>query len=205
MKKSAHKNAKKHFFVVLACIAFVSSHLSANSPKKSIQERSQEIEQTFQAKISELESRLKVITQAEAKNKPQTESYKGSGYEHYFSQFESKKESAKEMSKHHSQYKQEAIAKAKQSAKAHNAENELAHLEENVSKISSEFLGKIKHAKANLHKQTSHKQTAKNSAKSIYKEKIEWILQSFENEHNEIVSDVYNAFSEHLASIYDKK
>lgn len=214
MKKSIRKEASRVFFVALACIAFVSSHLSANSPKKSIQERSQEIEQTFQTKINELESRLKVIIEAEQRNKPQTESYKGSGYEHYLSQFESKKESAKDLSKHHNQYKQEAIAKAKESAKAYNAENELAHLEENVGKISSEFLSKIKHAKANLratpHKQslgaqTPHAQSTKNGAKSIYKEKIEWILQSFENEHNEIVSGAYNAFSEHLASVYDKK
>lgn len=214
MKKSVRKDASRVFFVALACIAFVSSHLSANSPKKSIQERSQEIEQTFQTKINELESRLKVIIEAEQRNKPQTESYKGSGYEHYLSQFENKKESAKDLSKHHNQYKQEAIAKAKESAKAYNAENELAHLEENVSKISSEFLSKIKHAKANLHAtphkqslsaQTQHAQSTKNGAKSIYKEKIEWILQSFENELNEIVSGAYNAFSEHLASLYDKK
>lgn len=215
MKKSVRKDASRVFFVALACMAFVSSHLSANSPKKSIQERSQEIEQTFQTKINELESRLKVIIEAEQKNKPQTESLKGSGYEHYLSQFESKKESAKDLSKHHNQYKQEVIAKAKESAKAYNAENELAHLEENVGKISSEFLSKIKHAKTNLRTQTpykqslsaqtSHAQSTKNSTKSIYKEKIEWILQSFENEHNEIVSGAYNAFSEYLESLYDKK
>lgn len=214
MKKQI--GVRKHFFIALALVAFVSNHLNADAPntQKSIQERSQEIEQTFQTKINELESRLKVIIEAEQRNKPQTESYKGSGYEHYLSQFEGKKENAKDLSKHHNQYKQEAIAKAKESAKAYNAENELAHLEENVGKISSEFLSKIKHAKANLratpHKQslsaqTPHTQSTKNGTKSIYKEKIGWILQSFENELNEIVSGAYNAFSEHLASIYDKK
>lgn len=202
MKKQI--GVRKHFIITLALVVFVSSHLSANSPKKSIQDRSQEIEQTFQTKINELESRLKVIIEAEQRNKPQTESYKGSGYEHYISQFESKKESAKNLSKHHSQYKQESIAKAKEVAKAHNAENELSVLMENIGKISSEFASKIKHAKADLRTQSLHTNN-KNSAKSIYKEKIEWILQSFENELNEIISEAYNAFSGHLASIYDKK
>lgn len=206
MKKSAHTEIRKHFLRTLACIAFVSNHLNADAPntQKSIQEKSQEIEQTFQTKINELESRLKVIIEAEQRNKPQTESYKGSGYEHYISQFESKKESAKNLSKHHSQYKQESIAKAKEVAKAHNAENELSVLMENIDKISSEFASKIKHAKAGLRTQALHTNN-KNSAKSIYKEKIEWILQSFENELNEIISEAYNAFGEHFASIYDKK
>ena len=201
MKKSVYDGARKHF-IALACVAFVSSLMSANSPnpKKSIQERAQEIEQTFQIKINELESRLKVITQAEQRNKPQTESYKGSGYEHYISQFEGRKESAKNLSKHHSQYKQESITKAKEAAKANNAENELSVLMENIDKISSEFASKIKHAKADLRTQALHTNN-KNSTKSIYKEKIEWILQSFENELNEIVSEAYNAFSEHLSSI----
>lgn len=204
MKKQI--GVRKHFFIALALVAFVSNHLNADAPntQKSIQERSQEIEQTFQAKMSELESRLKVIIEAEQRNKPQTESYKGSGYEHYISQFESKKESAKNLSKHHSQYKQESIAKAKEVAKAHNAENELSVLMENIGKISSEFASKIKHTKADLRTQALHTNN-KNSAKSIYKEKIEWILQSFENELNEIISEAYNSFSEHLASIYDKK
>ena len=207
MKKSVYaKSLAGAFFAALAVL--VPNYLSADSPNpKSIQERTQEIKQTFQTKTSELESRLEVIMQAEQRNKPQTESLKGSGYEHYLGQFESKKENVKELSKHHSQYKQEVIQKARESAKAHNAQNELTHLEEHISKISSEFSGKIKHAKENLHKQslkaqTSHEKSTKGGAKSIYKEKIEWILQSFENEHNEIVSNAYNAFSEHLASVY---
>ena len=154
----------------------------------------QDIQNAFKSRISSLESILKVILKAEQKNRSKTDNLIGSGYEHFYSKFKDKNENMKEIEKWHNETMQTTKTKAKESAQKYGAVSDFGAFEAALAKISSPFLAKLEQAKKEL--QSSDEQ------ESIYREKMGWILQEFENEHTEIMAGAYDAFSEKIEAIH---
>lgn len=154
----------------------------------------QDIQNAFKSRISSLESILKVILKAEQKNRSKTDNLIGSGYEHFYSKFKDKNENMKEIEKWHNETMQQTKTNARESAQKYGIISDFGAFEAALAKISSPFLAKLEQAKKEL--QSSQEQ------ESIYREKMGWILQEFENEHTEIMADAYDAFSEKIEAIH---
>lgn len=154
----------------------------------------QDIQNAFKSRISSLESILKVILKAEQKNRSKTDNLIGSGYEHFYSKFKDKNENMKEIEKWHNETMQQTKTKARESAQKYGIISDFGAFEAALAKISSPFLAKLEQAKKEL--QSSQEQ------ESIYREKMGWILQEFENEHTEIMAGAYDAFSEKIEAIH---
>ncbi|ETD24751.1 hypothetical protein [Helicobacter macacae] len=154
----------------------------------------QDIQNAFKSRISSLESILKVILKAEQKNRSKTDNLIGSGYEHFYSKFKDKNENMKEIEKWHNETMQQTKTKARESAQKYGIISDFGAFEAALAKISSPFLAKLEEAKKEL--QSSQEQ------ESIYREKMGWILQEFENEHTEIMAGAYDAFSEKIEAIH---
>ena len=154
----------------------------------------QDIQNAFKSRISSLESILKVILKAQQKNRSKTDNLIGSGYEHFYSKFKDKNENMKEIEKWHNETMQQTKTNARESAQKYGIISDFGAFETALAKISSPFLAKLEQAKKEL--QSSQEQ------ESIYREKMGWILQEFENEHTEIMAGAYDAFSEKIEAIH---
>lgn len=154
----------------------------------------QDIQNAFKSRINSLESILKVILKAEQKNRSKTDNLIGSGYEHFYSKFKDKNENMKEIEKWHNETMQQTKTKARASAQKYGSIRDFDAFEVSLAKISSPFLAKLEQAKKEL--------KSGEEQESIYREKMGWILQEFENEHTEIMAGAYDAFSEKIEAIH---
>ena len=100
----------------------------------------------------------------------------------------------KEIEKWHNETMQQTKTKARESAQRYGILSDFGAFEASLVKISAPFLAKLEQAKKEI--------TSNEEQESIYREKMGWILQEFENEHTEIVAGAYDAFSEKIEAIH---
>lgn len=193
---------------VVFCIAFMINLSSAKSqniaqPQQArMQEQIQEIQKNFQAKMSRLESSLKVTIEAERKNKDKTRSLTGGEYEVAYKKYENEKNSAKELEKYYTKSTQEIIQKAKDSSNTWGIADEFSEFEASLRQADSAFLADMKDYRRRLEAlEKTQKSTHK---KSAYKEKMEWLVQEFDNKYEGILFDAYNSFIEKIGDILGK-
>ncbi|MGX3045862.1 hypothetical protein [Helicobacter sp. T3_23-1056] len=169
-----------------------------NEQSHHLQKQIHEIQHAFKSRIESLDTILKVILKAEQKNKSKTEYLTSSGYEHFYNKFKEKNENMSEISKWHDKNMQEIRQNTVDSAKSSGLASEINTFEANLNKISSPFLTRLQNAKTEL--------KTKDAQKSVYKEKMEWILTEFDNEYAEVLAAAYSAFAEKiLANTNDKQ
>ena len=201
-------HAFSRMLFVVFCIAFMINLSSAKSqniaqPQQAqMKEQIQEIQKKFQAKMSGLESRLKVTIEAERKNKDKTRSLAGSEYESAYKKYENEKNSAKDLEKYYTKSTQEIIQKAKDSVSTWGIESEFGEFESSLRQADSAFLADMKDYRRRLEAlEKTQKSTHK---KSAYKEKMEWLIQEFDNKYEGILYDAYNSFIEKIGEILGK-
>lgn len=199
----------KVLFVVF-CIGFTINLSTAKSQNKNIrqsqqiqmQEQIQEIQKNFQVKMSKLESSLKVTIEAERKNKDKTRSLIGDEYGAAYKNYKNKKDSAKELEKYYTKSTQEIIQKAKDSASTWGIASEFSEFEASLRQTDSAFLADMKDYRRRLEAlEKTQKSTHK---KSAYKEKMEWLVQEFDNKYEGILFDAYSSFVEKIGEILGK-
>ena len=214
-KSASHNLARHHalgrmhafsgiLFVAL-CVAFMPNLSTAKisqTQQTQIKEQIKDIQNHFQTKISHLESSLKITIEAEHSSKDKTRSLKGSEYEVAYKNYENEKDSAKELEKYYTKNTQEIIKKAKDSASTWGIENEFSEFETSIRQMTSAFLADMKDYKRRLEAlEKTQKSTHK---KSAYKEKMEWLIQEFDNKYEWILSDAYSQFIEKIGEILGK-
>ena len=82
-------------------------------------------------------------------------------------------------------------------------EKEFSAFESHLSKSASAFVAQMTEYKKRL--QTLSKTQNDSKAKSVYKEKMEWIVREFDNEYEDILLDTYNTFIEKIQKILGGK
>lgn len=113
-----------------------------------------------------------------------------------------KKNSAKEIEKYYTKNTQEIIKKAKDSANTWGIADEFSEFEASLRQTDSALLADMKEYKKRLEAlEKTQKSTHK---KSAYKEKMEWLVQEFDNKYEWILFDAYNSFVEKISEILGK-
>ena len=208
--KSTYKiiaKSYKIFALFALCIASV-ANLSLAKPitkeqSSKINAQIQEIQNNFKTKINNLESRLNITIEAERRNKDKTKNLSGTDYEILYRRFEDKKEHIKEMGAYHTKNTQDNAKKAKDKAGQWGLEREFGEVEKSLAKDSSSFVAQINEYKKRL--DSLAKTQNHSNQKSAYKEKMEWIVQEFDNEYEDILFDVYSVFVEKISAILGEK
>ncbi len=209
IKSPCHLIAKSYkiFALFALCIASV-ANLSLAKPitkeqSSKINTQIQEIQNNFKTKINNLESRLNITIEAERKNKDKTKNLSGTDYEILYRRFEDKKEHIKEMGAYHTKNTQDNAKKAKDKAEQWGLEREFGEMEKSLAKDSSSFVAQMNEYKKRL--DSLAKTQNHSNQKSAYKEKMEWIVQEFDNEYEDILFDVYSVFVEKISAILGEK
>lgn len=195
----------KSLFIATLALVFMPNLSTAKisqAQQTQIQEQIKDIQNHFQTKISHLESSLKITIEAERRSKDKTRSLKGSEYEVAYKNYENEKNSAKEIEKYYTKNTQEIIKKAKDSANAWGIVDEFNEFEASLRQADSVLLADMKEYKKRLEAlEKTQKSTHK---KSAYKEKMEWLVQEFDNKYEWILFDAYNSFVEKISEILGK-
>lgn len=195
----------KSLFISTLALVFIPNLSTAKisqAQQAQIQEQIKDIQNHFQTKISHLESSLKITIEAERRSKDKTRSLKGSEYEVAYKNYENKKNSAKEIEKYYTKNTQEIIKKAKDSANTWGIADEFSEFEASLRQTDSALLADMKEYKKRLEAlEKTQKSTHK---KSAYKEKMEWLVQEFDNKYEWILFDAYNSFVEKISEILGK-
>lgn len=195
MQKFIYASNFSRFMVAFVAFALSVQGIKAGEQSSQIKEQIKHIQAQFQSKIQKLESSLKITLEAERKAKDKTQAIQGSGYEHFHKQFREKNERIKDLHKHHNSNMQDNLTKAKDFAKEHNLSQEFSEFQSYILEISKSFLDKVKQKRAEIRLSSNPKE------KSIYKEKTQYILAEFENEHIDLISDAYSAFIQQISEI----
>lgn len=195
----------KSLFIATLALVFMPNLSTAKisqAQQAQIQEQIKDIQNHFQTKISHLESSLKITIEAERRSKDKTRSLKGSEYEVAYKNYENEKDSAKELEKYYTKNTQEIIKKAKDSANTWGIVDEFNEFEASLRQTDSALLADMKEYKKRLEAlEKTQKSTHK---KSAYKEKMEWLVQEFDNKYEWILFDAYNSFVEKISEILGK-
>lgn len=195
MQRFIYASNFSRFMVAFVAFALSVQGIKAGEQSSQIKEQIKHIQAQFQSKIQKLESSLKITLEAERKAKDKTQAIQGSGYEHFHKQFREKNERIKDLHKHHNSNMQDNLTKAKDFAKEHNLSQEFSEFQSYILEISKSFLDKVKQKRAEIRLSSNPKE------KSIYKEKTQYILEEFENEHIDLISDAYSAFIQQISEI----
>lgn len=195
----------KIFTLFALCIASVANISLAKPTEQSskINAQIQEIQNNFKTKINNLESRLNITIEAERRNKDKTKNLSGTDYEILYRRFEDKKEHIKEMGAYHTKNTQDNAQKAKDKAGQWRLEREFGEMEKTLARDSSSFVAQMNEYKKRLN--SLAKTQNHSNQKSAYKEKMEWIVQEFDNEYEDILFDVYSVFVEKISAILGEK
>lgn len=192
----------KVLFITFAFIPNLSTAKISPTQQAQIQQQIKDIQKHFQTKISHLESSLTITIEAERKGKDKTRSLTSSEYEVAYKNYENEKNSAKELEKYYTKNTQEIIQKAKDSASTWGIASEFSEFEASLRQTDSAFLADMREYKKRLEAlEKTQKSTHK---KSAYKEKMEWLVQEFDNKYEWILFDAYSSFVEKIGEILGK-